>query len=310
MDAILVIDTGGSKCEIMLLDLEGHILGWGHNAMLGVGGRNIISISNALRETLGDVERHFETVYLITLGLLVPLKSLRNYERIDYIPGSEWEAAMAHANLQQGVVLLAGTGAFAHATTADGRERHLDGGGPILGDFGGGYHIGWLAIQAAFRADWHPRHATSLRDRVLDAFSIKRPMEMIDLALFSRDRSLVASVARIVSEEATKGDAVACRIIDKAATALAETFRDLVTVLQIENDAYTVVGTGSLIRHCELYRTRLWEKIAEIAPRFTTLHLLEPPVVSLGIDALRRIRGTAADPAIATLLAEVSNRTS
>jgi N-acetylglucosamine kinase-like BadF-type ATPase len=196
-------------------------------------------------------------------------------------------------------VLLAGTGAFAHATLEDGRSSHLDGSGPLLGDFGGGYHVGRMALNATVRSDWHPRHRTSLRERVLRRFEVPTPQALFGLNLFAQDRSVVASLANLVSQEAEAGDAVSRAILVRAAETLAETFRDLVSVLGMAEEQQTVVGTGSLIRCSDVYWQALARQIAMIAPRFVACRLLQPPVVGLAILALWQALGAGAPSAAA-----------
>ncbi|MBN2452492.1 MAG: hypothetical protein JXR77_19050 [Lentisphaeria bacterium] len=305
MEGILAIDAGGSKCDALLADLAGNVLGNGTCCRPGLSGRDerclVEAGRAALRVTCFD--------RLVTAGpgrpLPAALRDAFQAATIEIVPCDEVTPALSHAGVTHGVVLLAGTGAFAHARTRDGRTRHLDGTGPILGDFGGGYHIGTMALHAIVRSGWHPRHATSLRDRVLQRFGVSSPAALFGLGLFARDRSVVASIAQTVREEADRGDAIAIRILEYAAEAMAETFRDLTDVLGIAADTYTVVGTGGIIRRSEAYWTHLRDRIAAIAPDFTCCRLPQPPVVSCAIHALKQVLGSAASEAVARLVAQV-----
>ena len=230
MDAILALDAGGSKCEALLTDLGGTILGSGSACQPGVSGRGLQSIGRAALQALAV--RRFRTLVLAAPFAALPpeVAAVVESESLCHVPCNEVDPALIHAGVDCGVVLLAGTGAFAHGRRRDGRRRHLDGTGPILGDFGGGYHIGTMALHAIVRSDWHPRHATALRDRVLERFGVSSPYALFNLNLFGQDRSVVASIARTVVEEAERGDAVSVRILQQAAHSMGETFADLVQI--------------------------------------------------------------------------------
>lgn len=298
-DGILAVDAGGSKCEAILLDTDGTLLGYGYFREPGLSGRAQRAIEAAVREafTTGD----FGTLYVAGIGRLVsvPAADGRAPDRTVVVPASEPATALAQVGLRTGAVLLAGTGAFAHATWPDGRTAHLDGSGPLLGDFGGGYHVGRMALNATVRSDWHPRHRTSLRERVLQRFGVSTPQALFGLNLFAQDRSVVASLAQVVNEEAEAGDEVSRAILVRAAETLAETFRDLVSVLGIAEDPGTVAGTGSLIRCSAIYWQALARQIAEIAPRFRAIRLTQPPVAGLAILALWQALGEGAASAAA-----------
>jgi N-acetylglucosamine kinase-like BadF-type ATPase len=235
----------------------------------------------------------FGTLYVAGVGRLVagPAADGAVPDRLELVPAGEPSTALAQAGLRYGAVLLAGTGAFAHATLEDGRTGHLDGSGPLLGDFGGGYHVGRMALNATVRSDWHPRHRTSLRDRILRRFDVPTPQALFGLNLFARDRSVVASLAHLVNQEAEAGDAVSRGILVRAAETLAETFRDLVSVLGLAAEQGTVVGTGSLVRCSDTYWEALARQTGLIAPRFTACRLRQPPVAGLAILALWQALG-------------------
>jgi N-acetylglucosamine kinase-like BadF-type ATPase len=297
-DAILAVDSGGSKCEAILLDTEGRLLGYSYCRQPGVSGRDRRAIEAAVAQAY--VTGDFRTLF--TVGLWGPLAAAAadgtQPERVESVPCSEPGTALAQAGLRYGCVLLAGTGAFAHATLEDGRTGHLDGCGPLLGDFGGGYHVGRMALNATVRSDWHPRHQTSLRERILARFSVPTPLALFSLNLFAQDRSVVAALAQLVNQEAEAGDEVARAILVRAAETLAETFRDLVSVLGIAARPYAAVGTGSLIRCSDLYWRTLQRQIGAIAPSFTPCRLTQPPVVGLAAIGLRHCRGEAAEAAL------------
>ena len=312
-NCILALDAGGSKCDVVLADIDGHILGWGNSSVPGVGGRNFQAINQAVSGALAAlVNKEFDALYVSAEGPVLPLNVFYSIKakHCQIFACREETAALSHAGVDTGVVILAGTGAFVRAKLNNRRPVHFDGCGPLLGDFGGAYHIGTMALHAVIRSDWHPRHQTSLRQRVLSKLGVTQPPALFSLNLFNQDRSLVASLARFVIEESQAGDAVAAGILRQAAEALGETFRDLVTSQEIANESYTVIGTGGIIRRSQLYWDTLLGRIREIAPAFTPRRLIEPPVISVAIFALRRVLGTACEAAVQQLLQETQTHLS
>ena len=184
MEHILAIDAGGSKCDALLIDMSGAVLGTGHSHHPGISGRHSRSIEESALAALTRREFGVLHVSAHSRGLPTALFGRVSAERIEVMPCNEIEPAFAHAGVENGVVLLAGTGAFAHGRTADGRRRHLDGCGPLLGDFGGAYHIGMMALHAMVRSDWHPRHHTRLRQILLDRFGVTSSYALFNLLFF------------------------------------------------------------------------------------------------------------------------------
>ena len=64
-DAILAVDAGGSKCDAVLIDLAGRLLGHGTCRQPGLGGRTPKAIAAAVGQAL--VTADFDTLYLVGL---------------------------------------------------------------------------------------------------------------------------------------------------------------------------------------------------------------------------------------------------
>jgi len=246
----LAVDSGGTKCDVVVADATGAVLSRDSHRRPGASGRSATVIRESIRCALaglsGDCGRF--DVFLTGVpqqclrGRLVHLRATNpaarrkaflavralaegQVSRIEDI--SESAAALAMHGLDEGIVALSGTGAFVHVVLpAQGVDLHYDGYGPLLGDHGGAYQIGLAAFRAAAAARWSPRRATSLRDAVFNALGVSCVHEAIELSLQPLDRSLLASLAKIVEEEALKGDAVAQAILLSAADALTETLAD------------------------------------------------------------------------------------
>lgn len=297
----LAIDSGGTKCDALLVGSDGTAIGWGHcnvndpDSGRGVGGsgRSMQSVSRAVQQSLEDVTcDEFQVVTWIkhlserVVETLVP-------GRIELHKIGEGDAVFALAGCNCGIVVLAGTGAFVFGSTRDGRSLWLDGLGPLLGDYGSGYHIGLLGVRAAARSSWHPRHETSLAVVVPSACKAYQPgqsnFNLVRYMLESRDRAEIASLAKLVNAEANAGDSVSRQILEEAASAIAETLRDVVDRLKMAEEDYPMIGAGSVASGSKIYWEQLCGLAAQFAPRLTPMLVNAPLAAGMILAVSDRI---------------------
>jgi N-acetylmuramic acid 6-phosphate etherase len=221
---------------------------------------------------------------------------------------------------------VAGTGSLVSAQTRDGRKLALDGLGPVFGDFGSGYSIGLQALRATARAVMHPDHETTLKECVFTACerllrdassgqpSLNRgepgPLDdsdhlqrLVTFSLMPQDRSALASLAKIVDEEARKGDAHAIRLLQNAAAAIAQTAYDLLDRLEITGEEYALVGAGSVAMNSDVFWNHLCQLLRERAPRLTPMRCPAAPVLGNALCVLRELRPEAVETIRQTILA-------
>jgi N-acetylglucosamine kinase-like BadF-type ATPase len=308
MDHILALDAGGSKCDAVVIRPDGTIAGWAKASVPGVGGRALSAVRDAVSAAFRGVDGG--ELLVAVVGSNLPLDFLHNMNRHQarVVAYHEPDPGFALAGCEHGIILTSGTGAFCYGQMPNRRWRWLDGHGPVLGDFGSGHDIGLRALQAVMRSLWHPRHDTALRGPVCAQLGIDHPLALHGTSLFCQDRSLVASLARLVDEAANAGDAVACSILDDAADALAETFADVVVAVTVADEPFAAIGVGSVIRHSDRYAHRLSARISEIAPYATFHRIPEPPVIGLGVLALRHLHNSDAAVQISRLRQSAATR--
>ena len=309
MRYILGIDSGGTKSEAMLVHEDGTVVGWGRSTPTEFGravftfhgnGRTRNAVSTAVRKALGNTR--FDELLVAGVATVHSLAFLTESfpARVELHLAGEFSSAFALVGEPCGIVALAGTGSFVHGLTRDGRVVHLDGLGPWLGDHGSGYRIGYQAFRAAARSGWHPRHRTSLAGRIYRVCGLKRedPLggALIRHMLPDRDRSEVASLARIVDEEAEAGDRVAREILEAAASGLAETIYDVVQWLGMDGEDYALVGTGGVAAKSRIYWEHLCTRVHEFAPRLRPVRSDLPAVVGVVLTALRKLHPHDLEP--------------
>ncbi len=331
MRCVLALDPGGSKCEAALFRDDGELLGWGRAQQAGLSGRSPEIAIKAAKEALEGIT--IDELHVINLHHVIsPIQDMGISQscRITVFLAQEHTGALALAGEEYGLVIVAGTGSHVFGRNRDGRRMRIDGLGPVLGDVGSGYHIGYLGLRAAARGIWHPRHATSLTGKIFDACckiadygntaaaertskdpvsgtmtksmdksfpeSNINPLEMqlrevVNFSLRNNDRSVIASLAGIVDAEAKAGDAVATDIILYAASQMAENIRDLTENLQIGNDRYVMVGTGSVSMKSDIYWQHLCKLVKVFAPGLAPMRSPLPPVAGLGLLGLLQLEG-------------------
>jgi N-acetylglucosamine kinase-like BadF-type ATPase len=295
MPHLLAIDSGGTKCDALLVALDGKPLGRAICQRAGLSGRSEQALVEAVTQALDAAKLDGGELHLASFGRKLPdaFVAARKIKLVSAHVTNESDATFLLAGKSHGVIALAGTGAFVHARLRDGRELHLDGLGPLLGDYGGGFFIGREALRAALRSDWSPRHKTALRESVFAVYGAKTTQDLIPLNWTVQDRSEIARLAPFVDAAANDGDKIARRILQSAANALAETLRDAVQSRGIANENYPLIGTGSIATRSKIFWTHFCARAQKIAPRFHPQLTQLPAVAGIALSAL--IKLNAAD---------------
>jgi glucosamine kinase len=244
---VLGVDAGGTSVRALVADTSGRRLGSGRAAGANPVARGLTEaaehIDEAVRAALATVDA--ADVAEIVLGMA----GQGAFSRADldavvepvwkrcglagpWRPHSDVEVAFAAASPRRdGLVVLAGTGAAVGEIRGGRLARYLDGAGWLAGDVGSGYWLGLRAVRATV-ADREGRgEPTALTAAVCERLEVAMPTSrgrpgsdpgVIDLiaAIYRRSPSSLAELAPLVSEAAGAGDAVAARLVERAATAL------------------------------------------------------------------------------------------
>jgi N-acetylglucosamine kinase-like BadF-type ATPase len=242
----LGVDGGGSKCDAVLMDENGVVLGW------GVGGpvnyRPMEDILQSFDDALAGALHSFTAgelwVGLICGGGHVARRLAERGIEAHLHGVGEIEGGYLAALQPWGIMALSGTGSFIHGRRPDGRELHLGGLGPILGDEGAlGAGSVWSIVDL-----FHGHHLT---------------------------RGVMARLAPLVDEAARAGDEVACDIMSRSAIGLAEILAVVLEELSLAGQSYPVFGLGGVAQGSPFF----WDLFAaEALRRDPTLQLTVPPV--------------------------------
>ena len=132
---ILALDSGGTKCQAMLFDETGKIVGMGIGQGPEISGRS----QEAVQMSIEAATRGRPAI-----ENLIVVHNVRPYCNLPFLNAkilsvSEVTSSLALAGETCGIVVLSGTGSFVYGKDRAGHELTLDGLGPVMGDFGGGY---------------------------------------------------------------------------------------------------------------------------------------------------------------------------
>lgn len=304
---VLGVDGGATGTRAMLVDGAGQPRGW---AVGGPANPKAVGEAAAAEAVLGTARAalagarvtpgHTPLTTFLGLAGLDSSGDRPFFERIAerLAPGGAgldndaWVAfAAAHLG-GDGVVLIAGTGSIA-AGQAQGRRVRVGGYGSRFGDEGSGFDLGRRAVRAALREMDGRGPRTELTAAVLAHFSASSADRLLTILHNPPvTPGQVAGLAPAVLEAARTGDAVAGRIVEKAASEAAELAA--ACAQRLGDDALPVAGSGGLFRNA-LWTAAFTRALHERLPGAPVSVSPNPPVVgavflawtAAGLDATR-----------------------
>ena len=169
------------------------------------------------------------------------------------------------------VLMLSGTGAMGIAGDTDGTVWVAGGWGRLTGDEGSGYYIASEGIRAALQTFDGIAPDTALCAAVLQHFGTDEPRELIGV-FYGEDEVDIASFATAVDACARAGDAVARKILLRAASYLAA-----YTCKLLRKSGATLVGVyGSVLCQNAIVRAEFERLVGE---QYPDVRICEPTVL-------------------------------
>lgn len=306
---VLGIDAGGTKTVCLLADERGTILAEARAAGANLQAHGELEVEKVLHRVMDRVldgyDIHPAAICLGIAGVDRPQDSeavggiMRRlgFKTRTLVVNDALIALTAAAGDGPGLVVVAGTGSIAYGRDAAGHAARAGGWGYMLGDEGGGFWIGRLALAAVVRQYDGRGPATALTELVLDQLHLANPTELIH-EIYDRDvrRHIIAGLAPLVEQARDAGDAVAADILTRAGAELTAAAASVINRLGIRGDVFQTVLAGGIFRGLPSLAANLTARILEIAPR-TQVGLLEvEPAVGAVTLALAAARGTVTIP--------------
>ena len=306
---VLGIDAGGTKTVCLLADAQGAIVSEGRGAGANQHTAGELAVEKVLHEAMeAAIGERAITPAAICLGIAGvdrddEARTVRAImRRIGYksrvlVVNDALIGLVAGARDEPGIAINAGTGAIVYGRNAAFEAARAGGWGHMIGDEGSGYWIGRESLAAVMRAADGRGPETRLTGEILAHFNVvdesRLPRIVYDREL---PRGSVAALGPIVQRVAAQGDAVAMRILERAADELVLAARSVATRLEMRGDAFTFYLAGGVFRVVPWLAEELPRRLVEVAPRAQAQILPEEPAVGAVWLALAEARGGARVP--------------
>jgi N-acetylglucosamine kinase-like BadF-type ATPase len=303
---VIGIDAGGTKTVCLLADERGVIVSEsrGPGANLHTSGEP--GVERVLQEVMkAAIGERGITPAAICLGIAgvdrddesrtihAIMRRIGQRSRV-VVVNDALIALVAGARDEPGIVIIAGTGSIAYGRNRRSEAARAGGWGHIIGDEGSGYWIGREALSAVMRAADGRGPLTGLTYDVLEHFSIS-DVSRLPRIVYDREqpRMSVAALGPLIQRARDDGDAVATRILERAAEELGLAAGSVATQLEMRGDPFTFHLAGGVFRVVPWLAEELPRRLAEIAPRCQVQLLDEEPATGAVWLALAEARGGA-----------------
>lgn len=303
MSYYLVCDAGGTQSNFMLFDRTGQVF-----AASRGGGGNALFMDNdtAVDNIYGGIAHCLKKAGLLIgqiegLGLFIPgfapcLPALSGKLGCSNIScqGDEESAFYSALASSCGIVMLCGTGSFAMGRDRQGSRAQAGGWGPLLGDFGSGYHVGLLCLQELTRLTDFGVENSLLQQLVLAHLGLQTTAELRTAAYRQGyDRSKISSLCPVVAAAAAAGDKAAVRILTCAAES---TYHDVAAVAsRLDSDGLTVSLTGGVCKTGSPFTDAFIQMIGNNFPGLTYQPPQLTPVQGAAVCLLHQKLGVEID---------------
>jgi N-acetylglucosamine kinase-like BadF-type ATPase len=306
---VLGIDAGGTKTVCLLADEHGTIISEGRGAGANLHTAGELAVEKVLHEAMeAAIGDRAVTPAAVCLGIagVDRVDEMRTVSaimrRIGYksrvlVVNDALIGLVAGARDEPGIAINAGTGSIVYGRNANFEAARAGGWGHMIGDEGSGYWIGREALAAVMRAADGRGPETGLTAEILAHFTVNDESRLPRI-VYDREqpRVSVAALGPIVQRAASNGDAVALRILERAADELVLAARSVATHLEMRGDAFSFYLAGGVFRVVPWLAEELPRRLVEVAPRSQTQILNEEPAVGAVWLALAEARNTARIP--------------
>lgn len=306
--AVLAVDGGNSKTDLLLLDAEGALLAslrWGTTShqVLGLEAAHaeLSAAVAAVAEAAGRPDdRPVADVGAFCLaGLDLPVDDREvggavartGFVATPILRNDTFAVLRAGSDVGWGVALVCGAGMNAVGQAPDGQRVRFPALGAISGDrASGGHWLGEQALGAAVRATDGRGEPTLLAATVPAHFGLDEPAD-VTAAVYTGliDEHRLTELAPVVVTAADRGDDVAGQLLDAVADEVVAFARATITRLGMEGPIPVVLGGGLFRSGSRRFLDRVHTGVLAHAHAADLRVLDAPPVVGaalLGFDHL------------------------
>ncbi|WP_324631087.1 N-acetylglucosamine kinase [Phormidium sp. CCY1219] len=311
---VLGIDGGGTKTVCVVMDASGAVWGRGEAGPSNYQTIGIEAATGAIAEAIARATASVPGLAIAGIGVGLagvgrPQDVATARALVETLPQREglsvnWQlhpqgilvthdcaiALVGGTGHTEGVVTIAGTGSIAYGCNRAGTTQRAGGWGYLLGDEGSGYDIALQGLRAAVRSHDGRSPVTMLTRGFMDRLQLNAPEDLIE-AIYRRGWGVkqIASLAPVVDEAATAGDAVANQIMDHAAAELGLITQTVAQGLFAIADRFEVVTMGGVWRSVDNMRDRFVRAIVSRFPRAQVIWPRHHPAEGAALLVRRQI---------------------
>ena len=302
--ALLAIDGGNSKTDLVVLDTDGEVLatrraGPFHPHLVGAEAA-VASLSDGIDDVLRDAGRPRVvevSAYMANADLPEETEAIaaafvrRHWG--EHVTVENDTVAMLRTGTDRGfgVAVVCGAGINCVGIGPDGRQVRFPALGRITGDWGGGLGLAEEAMWWAVRAEDGRGPATALAPRIATYFHGATATDVAGMFHLRRiDPVRLNDIVTLLFDAAADGDEVAARIVrQQADEVIALVMSTLRRLELLDADVDVVLGGGILTSDDPLLMVPITEVLRADAPRARLLLLRDdPPVVGAALMGLER----------------------
>jgi N-acetylglucosamine kinase-like BadF-type ATPase len=309
---IVAVDGGGTKTSLCVSDLKGQnrkyvYTGCTNYKSIGIKKtkENLKEVINKALKILGisiaDVEyfvmglsgNDSEKDVQVLTGILKDIGINGNY----YLCNDS-ELALFAGTDTPGIVVISGTGSIVYGVNNDGKKVRIGGWDYDFNDLGSGYWIGREAVKhVIMHCDGYFPNS-NLFDRIKEYFNLEKIENFTFYVTASKKNfTKIASIAKLVVEEAKNGDELSCSIIDMAVYYLAVQTKEAYKRLKFPdgNQKISIVLAGGVLSSdivSEKFKSKFIDMVGHM-DNIHFIHLQEQPVeggIKIALKHLQQIR--------------------
>jgi N-acetylglucosamine kinase-like BadF-type ATPase len=306
---VIGIDAGGTKTVCLVADERGAVVAESRGPGANLHAAGEAGVERALRDVIATaLGSRTISPAAICLGMAGidredEARVIRGImQRLGYrsrvvVVNDALIALVAGAKDAPGIVIIAGTGSIVYGRDQRGAAARAGGWGHMIGDEGSGYWIGREALAAVMRAEDGRGPATELTAAMLAHFDVG-DVSRLPRIVYDRQspRVAVAALGPIVQRATDAGDAVAMRILERAAEELVLAARSVATRLEMRGDPFAFYLAGGVFRVVPRLARELQPRLIEVAPKSQVELLEQEPAVGAVWLALAEANGGANIP--------------
>jgi len=304
--AVVAVDGGNSKTDLVLVGWDGRLLGVKHGTStshqvvgMAEGAAGVVRLAREAASGAGLDGR--ATAASCTVAGADSHGDIRRLERayldarladVVLVTNDAFAPVRAGSDRDWGVGVICGAGVNAAGIAPNGRTARLAALGDYSGDWGGGTDVGASGLGAAVRARDGRGPRTSLERLVPAHFGMSRPLDVTNAFEHGVLRwERVRELSPVVFGAARDGDPVARAIVDRLADEVAVMATAIIKRLHLTRRDVDVTLAGGVFRAEDpVFEARIAERIHAVAPAARIHRLEAPPVLGaalLGLDHLR-----------------------